>query len=77
MGAGENTLFEIFSIMYACQGSLLLVIDEIELGLHEAAQVRLIRELNALCAEQPHSGNLYNAFSTCYRMLATGRKSSL
>jgi predicted ATPase len=52
MGAGENTLFEIFSIMYACQGSLLLVIDEIELGLHEAAQVRLIRELKALCAER-------------------------
>jgi predicted ATPase len=49
MGAGENTLFEIFSIIYACEGSLLLVIDEIELGLHEEAQVRLIRELKELC----------------------------
>lgn len=50
MGAGENTLFEIFSIIYACEGSLLLVVDEIELGLHEEAQVRLIRELKELCA---------------------------
>jgi predicted ATPase len=49
MGAGENTLFEIFSIIYACEGSLLLVIDEIELGLHEEAQVQLIRELKELC----------------------------
>ncbi len=52
MGAGENTLFEIFSIIYACEGSLLLVIDEIELGLHEEAQVRLIRELKQICADR-------------------------
>src|SRR6185295_9739580 len=50
MGAGENTLVEIFSIIYACEGSLLLVIDEIELGLHEEAQLRLVRELKELCA---------------------------
>jgi len=49
MGAGENTLFEILSIIYACEGSLLLVVDEMELGLHEEAQVRLIHELKELC----------------------------
>ena len=52
MGAGENTLFEIFSIIYACKDSLLLVIDEIELGLHEEAQLRLIRELKELCVSR-------------------------
>ena len=52
MGAGENTLFEIFSIIYACTDSLLVVIDEIELGLHEEAQIRLIRELKELCRER-------------------------
>src|SRR5437762_450206 len=50
MGAGENTLFEIFSFIYACEGGLLIVAVEIELGLHEEAQVRLIRELKELCA---------------------------
>ncbi len=49
MGAGENTLFEIFSTIYACEGSLLLVIDEIELGLHEEAQIQFIAELKEIC----------------------------
>jgi hypothetical protein len=52
MGAGENTLFEIFSIIYACEGSLLLVIDEIELGLHEEAQIGFIEELKNICAKR-------------------------
>jgi predicted ATPase len=52
MGAGENTLFEIFSTIYACPGSLLLVIDEIELGLHEEAQVRFVNELKEICARR-------------------------
>ncbi len=52
MGAGENTLFEIFSTIYACQGSLLILIDEIELGLHEEAQIRFIEELKEICLKR-------------------------
>jgi len=52
MGAGENALFEIISTIYACPDSLLLVIDEIELGLHEEAQVRLIEELKKICQKR-------------------------
>lgn len=48
MGAGENALFEIFSIMHSCPEGTLIVIDEIELGLHEEAQKQLIDELKAL-----------------------------
>lgn len=52
MGAGENALFEIFSNIYASPSGTLLVIDEIELGLHESAQKRLIRELKRICKER-------------------------
>lgn len=50
MGAGENALFGIFSTIYSTTKSLLLVIDEIELGLHEQAQAQLVNELKELCA---------------------------
>lgn len=49
MGAGENALFEIFSIIHATPQGTLLVIDEIELGLHEEAQKKLIKELKEVC----------------------------
>ena len=52
MGAAENALINILTTIYSCQQSLLLVIDEIELGLHEEAQIRLVRELNELCFER-------------------------
>lgn len=52
MGAGENALLEIFSTIFAAPEGLLLVIDEIELGLHESAQKRLIEELKKLCNER-------------------------
>ncbi|MBI4643310.1 MAG: AAA family ATPase [Deltaproteobacteria bacterium] len=52
MGAGENALFEIFSIINATPKGTLLVIDEIELGLHEAAQKKLIKELKGVCRER-------------------------
>jgi hypothetical protein len=32
-----NALFEIFATIFACPEGVLLVIDEIELGLHEEA----------------------------------------
>jgi len=52
MGAGENALFEIFSTIFSCPPGVLLVIDEIELGLHEEAQTRFIEELKKLCKER-------------------------
>jgi|SRR5450830_439253 len=51
MGAGENALFEIFSTIYACGEGSLLVIDEIELGLHAEAQKKLIDRLKDVCLE--------------------------
>lgn len=52
MGAGENALFEIFTIIYASPPGTLLIIDEIELGLHEKAQKKLINELKKICNEK-------------------------
>jgi predicted ATPase len=52
MGAGESALISIFSTIYSCEESLLIVIDEIELGLHEEAQARLVRELGQLCYDR-------------------------
>jgi energy-coupling factor transporter ATP-binding protein EcfA2 len=49
MGAGENALFEIFSVLHDCGKGALLVIDEIELGLHAEAQRRFIKELKKTC----------------------------
>ncbi len=51
MGAGENALFEIFSTMYSCGPGALLVVDEIELGLHAEAQRRFIDRLKDVCLE--------------------------
>lgn len=49
MGAGENALFEIFSTIYACGENSLLVLDEIELGLHAKAQRLFIETLKEVC----------------------------
>ncbi len=51
MGAGENALFEIFSTIYSCGEGSLLVIDEIELGLHVEAQKKFISKLKDVCLE--------------------------
>lgn len=51
MGAGESALFEIFSTIYACGTGALLVMDEIELGLHAEAQRRFIDKLKDVCLE--------------------------
>lgn len=52
MGAGENTLFEIFSTIYSCKEGALIVIDEIELGLHVEAQKKLMYQLKKLCLKR-------------------------
>jgi predicted ATPase len=51
MGAGENALFEIFSTIYSCGNGTLLVMDEVELGLHAEAQRRFIKKLKDVCLE--------------------------
>lgn len=52
MGAGENALFEIFYTLHACPDGSLVVIDEIELGLHASAQTHFIEELKQLCKKK-------------------------
>ena len=49
MGAGESAVFEILSSLFEAGEGSLLIIDELELGLHEKAQVRLVDELKILC----------------------------
>ncbi|QQZ43350.1 AAA family ATPase [Pseudomonas sp. SK3(2021)] len=51
MGAGENALFEIFSIIYSCGQNSLLVLDEIELGLHAKAQRLFMEKLKEVCMQ--------------------------
>lgn len=49
MGAGENAVLGlILEILSAGRGAL-IVVDEIELGLHTQAQIRLVEELKKLC----------------------------
>ncbi|NMG07318.1 AAA family ATPase [Brasilonema sp. UFV-L1] len=52
MGAGEHSLFELFSIINECPDGSLILIDEIELGLHEKAQESLIEELKKICEKR-------------------------
>jgi predicted ATPase len=51
MGAGENALFEIFSTIYSSGKGSLLVLDEVELGLHAEAQRRFMEQLKDICLE--------------------------
>ncbi|WP_278190152.1 AAA family ATPase [Sphingopyxis sp. YF1] len=51
MGAGESAVLEILSTIFSSGSGSLIIIDEIELGLHELAQVRLVKELKELCLE--------------------------
>lgn len=52
MGAGENALFEVLSVMHAVSEGALVVIDEIELGLHSEAQKKFIQVLKELCKQR-------------------------
>ncbi len=49
MGAGEHSLFELISLLYIVEEGSLILIDEIELGLHEDAQAKLITEIKKIC----------------------------
>lgn len=68
MGAGENALFDIFSIIYSAGPGALIVIDEIELGLHVEAQYKLVEQLKDVCDQEKiqiicttHSSEILNA----------------
>lgn len=51
MGAGENAMFSLLIELFSAGRNTLLVIDEIELGLHEEAQRKLMEELKKICLE--------------------------
>lgn len=51
MGAGENAIFSLLIELFAAGKNALIVVDEIELGLHEEAQRKFILELKKLCKE--------------------------
>lgn len=81
MGAGENALFEIFSVIYGCGQNSLVVIDEIELGLHAEAQRRFIAELKQACLEQrcqiictTHSKEIFDALPDDARVFMESRR---
>lgn len=52
MGAGENALFEVFSVMHSVSEGALIIVDEIELGLHSEAQKKFIKHLKDLCKQR-------------------------
>ena len=52
MGAGENTLFEIFANIYSSPEGSLFIFDEIELGLYEEAQIELVEVLKEICLKR-------------------------
>lgn len=54
MGAGEQALFGLFTAIHEAPRASLFVIDELELGLHEAAQKQLIDELKQLAFASAH-----------------------
>jgi predicted ATP-dependent endonuclease of OLD family len=75
MGAGENALFEMFSIMHSVSEGALIVIDEIELGLHSEAQKKLVCHLKNLCKKRKlqiicttHSSDIFSQLPDDARM---------
>mgnify|MGYP006199342237 CR=1 FL=1 len=54
MGAGEQALFNLFLAIHSAPRAALFVIDEVELGLHEAAQKQLIHELKKVALASAH-----------------------
>lgn len=49
MGAGEQRVFKIISQAYRCPKYSLLLIDELDLLLHENALKRIVQKLNEIC----------------------------
>lgn len=68
MGAGEASVFEILTAIVVYGRGVMIVVDEIELGLHDSAQKRFIAVLKELCHEyhcqiicSTHSGTILEA----------------
>ncbi len=68
MGAGEHSLFELISLLYIVDQGSLILIDEIELGLHGEAQSKLIDEIKKICQSRKlqiictsHSSEIINS----------------
>lgn len=52
MGAGEQRIFKIISQAYRCPKYSLLLIDELDLLLHENALKRIVQKLNEICVSR-------------------------
>ncbi len=52
MGAGENVVFNLLIEIMCADDGALIVVDEIELGLHAQAQKKLIEELKKICLKK-------------------------
>lgn len=75
MGAGEASLIEILFILHSCDSGSLVVIDEVELGLHADARKKLIREMKRICLERKvqvvcstHSREVFDALPPSGRL---------
>ena len=84
MGAGESAVFEILVALFEAGRGALLVIDEIELGLHEQAQARFVYELKHLCDDthcqiicSTHSHVVLNALPPEGRIFVESREETL
>ncbi len=83
MGAGENAVLSLlYEIISAGEGAL-IVIDEIELGIHISAQKNLINVLKDLCIKNKcqivcstHSANVLGALPPYARILISSTDSS-
>ncbi|MEI3363534.1 MAG: AAA family ATPase [Oscillospiraceae bacterium] len=76
MGAGENAIFTILIELFSAGEGALLVIDEIELGLHEEAQKAFIEELKKICKER-HCQIICSTHSEQYLMHCRRQEESL
>lgn len=83
MGAGENAVLTLLcEILFAGEGAL-IVIDEIELGIHISAQKRLINVLKKLCKKfkcqivcSTHSANILDSLPPDARILINSTQNS-
>ena len=75
MGAGENAILGLILEILSAGPGALIVVDEIELGLHTQAQVNLIEELKRLCRKykcqiicSTHSKDILNCLPPAGRL---------
>jgi len=80
VGAGEDTTFEIVDIMETLPEGSLLLIEEIETGLHPYAQAKLVREILELSLERhiqviftTHSNTILETLPPIARILLVRR----